>query len=260
MRYTYRYKNNFDYWNDRWKDLQVDNVMKNKKIYPLKNSLKVVGDDRVNKILEAGCGNGRILRYFHNNNFDIVGIDFISSAIEKLKKTDATLKVYTDSILKTNFPDNYFQYVLAFGLYHNFKDEVNVALNETHRILNSGGKLCASFRADNIQNRILDFLYEISYKGDKKGEKSFHKSNFKIKDLEDIFENSGFKILNISKEYNMSFLFKLKFFRANQNFNENKSRSEGYKLNFFGNIIKRLLYLISPTQFCSLYVLTALKK
>ena len=259
MRYTYRYKNNFKYWNDRWKDLSVDRIMKNKNIYPLKNSLKIIKDDKQNKILEAGCGNGRILRFFHKYNYDIIGIDFIDAAIQKLKKADPTLKVYTQSILNTDFPNNYFQYILAFGLYHNFKDEINDSIKETNRILKIGGKLCASFRADNIQNKMLDNLYELSYKSNKNEKKYFHKSNFKIRDLEKIFENSGFKILNISKEYNMSFLFKIKLFRARKKFNENKSRSEGYKLNIFGNFIKKILHIISPSQFCNLYVVTAIK-
>ena len=46
------------------------------------------------RILEAGCGAGRILKYFHNKQFDIIGIDFIENAIEKLKKDNQDLKVY----------------------------------------------------------------------------------------------------------------------------------------------------------------------
>ena len=45
------------------------------------------------KSLEAGCGAGRILRYYHEKNFDIIGIDFISEAINKLKDADQSLKV-----------------------------------------------------------------------------------------------------------------------------------------------------------------------
>ena len=37
-------------------------------------------------ILEAGCGAGRILRYFHDLGYDITGFDFIEVAVEKLKE------------------------------------------------------------------------------------------------------------------------------------------------------------------------------
>ena len=54
------------------------------------------------RILEAGCGAGRILKYFHNKQFDIIGIDFIENAIEKLKKDNQDLKVYVDDIKSPN--------------------------------------------------------------------------------------------------------------------------------------------------------------
>ena len=88
MRHTYRYKNNFQYWTDRWEDLEVDSVMSNKDIYPLKYSENLINNDKHNSILEAGCGNGRLLKYYHNNGYDIFGIDFIDSAVKKLKKSD----------------------------------------------------------------------------------------------------------------------------------------------------------------------------
>ena len=147
---------------------------------------------------------------------------------------------------------------MAFGLYHNFKDDSHIALLETNRILSDSGILCASFRADNIQNRIIDFLYEKRYTGDK-SKKFYHKSNFNKKDIYDVLKKSNFKIDRI--EINKYVFYKLKMFRSfNQNsFNENLSRNKGYKLNIIGRIINKLLLLISPSQFCSVYVVYARK-
>ena len=92
MRITYRYQNNKSYWNDRWSNVQADNQMKNEDVYPLKYAKKLI-KKKNGLILEAGCGNGRILRYFHNLKFNIIGIDFIQVAIEKLKQKDRSLKV-----------------------------------------------------------------------------------------------------------------------------------------------------------------------
>ena len=154
MRYTYRYKKNQDYWSERWLNLPVDNEMRNEFIYPLKNSISTIKDDKNGKILEAGCGNGRVLRFFHNKGYNIHGIDFIQNAIDKIKKADESLLVSCQSILNTDFKNNEFKYILAFGLYHNFKNELLPALAETSRILQKDGVLCASFRADNLQNFI----------------------------------------------------------------------------------------------------------
>jgi len=260
MRYTYRYKKNQDYWSERWLNLPVDNEMRNEFIYPLKNSISTIKDDKNGKILEAGCGNGRVLRYFHNKGYNIHGIDFIQNAIDKIKKADESLLVSCQSILNTDFKNNEFKYILAFGLYHNFKNELLPALAETSRILQKDGVLCASFRADNLQNFILDKITENKqYLKANKAKKYFHKANFTIRDLNLLFSKSNFEIISITKEFNMPFLFKFKIFRHfnQRNFNEKSGRNEGYKLNFLGNSIFGFLRLLFPSQFCSIYVVSA---
>ena len=260
MRHTYRYKNNFQYWTDRWENLEVDSKMTNKDVYPLKYSEKLIKNDKTGSILEAGCGNGRLLKYYHDKKFDIYGIDFIESAIDKLKKSDKSLKVKKMSIFKTDFESNKFKYIMAFGLYHNFEDNTLLALIETNRILSNVGVLCASFRADNIQNRIIDFLYEKRFEGTKT-KKFYHKSNFTKKDIYKIFKMSNLKINKIENAVNMSFLYKIRIFRSSKQnvFNENLSRNKGYKLNKIGRIINKLLLFISPNQFCNVYVVYASK-
>ena len=59
--------------------------MINESYYPLKYSNMLI-NDKSSVILEAGCGVGRVLRYYHNRNFKIIGIDFIEEAIQKLKR------------------------------------------------------------------------------------------------------------------------------------------------------------------------------
>jgi len=260
MRHTYRFENNFEYWTNRWKNLEVDDIMSNNNVYPLKYSEKLINNDRNGSILEAGCGNGRLLKYYHNKKYDIYGIDFIESAVRKLKKSDSSLKVQKMSIFNTKFKNNKFKYIMAFGLYHNFKDDTILALNETNRILSDSGILCASFRADNIQNMIIDNLYEKRFIGNKT-KKFYHKSNFTKKDIYDIFKKSNFKINKIENAVNMSFLYKIKLFRSSNqnNFDENISRNKGYRLNKIGRIINKLLLLISRNQFCNVYVVYASK-
>ena len=66
---------------------------------------KLIKNDKNGLILEAGCGNGRLLQYYHNRGFQIVGIDFISSSIKKLKDKDDSLNVFEMRIDKMNFPN-----------------------------------------------------------------------------------------------------------------------------------------------------------
>ncbi len=157
MRITYRSANNKDYWTKRWDDIPADAPMENSDVYPLKYAAMTV-KDKVGKILEAGCGAGRVLRYYHDRGYDIVGIDFIDVAISKLKEIDPTLQAEVGDITNLRFADQSFKYVLAFGLYHNLEHGLDKAIQETHRVLEKGGLVCASFRADNIQTRLTDCL------------------------------------------------------------------------------------------------------
>ena len=76
MRITYRTRGVKEYWTARWDNIPVDSPMENNNVYPLKYSEMII-KDRNGKVLEAGCGAGRILRYYHNKGIDIFGIDFI---------------------------------------------------------------------------------------------------------------------------------------------------------------------------------------
>ena len=118
--------------------------MENADVYPLKYAQIAIGG-KEGRILEAGCGAGRILRYYHDLGYDITGIDFMSLSFLSSKLL-MFLKVMPGDITNLDFSDEYFHHVLAFGLYHNLEKGLGKALAETSKILVSGGVLCASFK------------------------------------------------------------------------------------------------------------------
>ena len=215
--------------------------MMNTDAYPLKHAELTIKNNN-GRILEAGCGVGRILRYYHDKGYDIIGIDFIESAVKKLKDADSSLLVEDGDITSLRFAENSFKYVLAFGLYHNFENisDIKKAISETRRVLQQGGLVCASFRADNIQNRINDWLVQRRQKeADVTHKEHFHKMNLTSNEFATLFENAGLKINHFYTVENMPILYKIKFFRASEHkiFNETLWRKEGYKLSPFGNIV-----------------------
>lgn len=259
MRVTYRYANNKEYWTNRWGDIPADLPMQNKSVYPLKYAEQTVLDKN-GPILEAGCGAGRILRYYHASGYDITGIDFIDVAIEKLKAVDGSLKVETGDITNLQFPDSSFRYLLAFGLYHNLEHGLEKAVAETARVLQSGGRVCASFRADNIQTRLTDWLSDRkARKSGKVAATSFHKMNLTKREFVSLFEDAGFVIESVVPVENMPILYKFSFFRSvgHRVFDENKARAEGYRLSWFGQLLQNVLMRFWPDQFCNIYVLIA---
>ena len=92
MQATYRNKNINEYWHDRWDQIPIDSVMKNENIYPLKYANMTIQSQQ-GRILELGCGPGRLLRYYKNRGYNIVGVDFVEAIIDRLKKTDPELQV-----------------------------------------------------------------------------------------------------------------------------------------------------------------------
>lgn len=97
MYITWRYQNNKDYWTKRWMAIPADDAMQNKEAYPLKYALMTVQSPS-ETTLEAGCGNGRVLRYFKEKGYIISGMDFIPEAVAKLKEADSELDVEVGDI------------------------------------------------------------------------------------------------------------------------------------------------------------------
>ncbi len=121
MRITYRKNDSFAYWTQRWADVEADEAMENRASYPLKYALEAVARSFApngGRICEAGCGNGRLVRYFMRNGYHIRGFDFIPEAISKIKNVEPAAEVETGDILNLSYPDEYFDTFLAFGLYH----------------------------------------------------------------------------------------------------------------------------------------------
>ena len=195
MRITYRNADNKNYWTKRWSDIPADLPMTNNDVYPLKYAQQtVLAND--GPILEAGCGAGRIVRYYHDLGYDILGMDFIDVAIQKLKDADPSLKVEVGDITNLHYKDESFKYILAFGLYHNLEHGLEKSVAESYRVLQHGGKICASFRADNIQNRITDYQAKSKAKSKKilsiglgqNSGKSFHKMNLTKNEFVSLFK------------------------------------------------------------------------
>ena len=261
MRITYRYQNNLDYWTKRWQSIEIDESMNNTDSYPLKYATKVV-TNKNQKILEAGCGAGRILRFYHDKGYNIHGFDFVPEVIEKLLKKDKSLQVRAANILELPYQNNEYDVVLAFGLYHNLEVSLDVAIKETFRIIKPGGIVCASFRADNLQTYFTDWLTNFRSRNEQSAsEKVFHKMNLSKKELMNTFSQAGFEINALYPVINMPILYKFKFLRhsAHKEFNETLGRKEGYKLSGLGNFIQNLLVRYISDQYCNVFVITATK-
>ena len=92
------------------------------------------------KVLDAGCGNGKNIKYF-KNKCNIQGIDNCNNLINLCLSYGYNVQ-YSD-IRNTPFNDNYFDYIISIAVIHHIDSEngrLN-AINELLRILKKNGKL-----------------------------------------------------------------------------------------------------------------------
>lgn len=259
MRITYRRMENKDYGKNRWSVLPVDDSNGNIETYPLKYALQAVEMAPKGRLLDAGCGAGRVIRHFHARGYDIDGFDFIPEVIEKLHKSDPTLSVTAADVSNLPYGDDNYACVMGFGLYHNLPLELQVkSLQETRRVMSRNSILCASFRADNLTTRIGDMLRdrEDPSSDDKETPRVFHKINLSKKEIELQLKKGGFSPIDMKYVENMPILYKFTLCRHPDHrvFNEKLGRREGYKLNAFASLLHRTSIALFPKQFCNVYV------
>ena len=74
------------------------------------------------KILDAGCGEGRNMHWFLQSGFEIYGTDINEAAIAQLKSANADLtaeRLHVAPVEKLPFADNYFNHILQqYNFFH----------------------------------------------------------------------------------------------------------------------------------------------
>jgi len=262
MRISYRaHGGSKDYWQRRWDKLSIDNGAMNLERYPGLFAERLINGDRPDGlILEAGCGAGRVLRHYHDQGIEIVGLDFIASVLGALHREDASIPLAAGDITTLPFPDETFSAVLAFGLYHGLEIGLEAAMADTRRVIKRGGVLCASMRLDNLQNRVGDRMADRKAASRAAGSrKSFHKVNLTMAEFKALVTGAGFRLETVSFVENMSFLYKFAALRhASQKlFDESAARRAGYRFNMLGHALQRAAMALIPAQMANLAVITA---
>jgi SAM-dependent methyltransferase len=95
------------------------------------------------KVLEFGYGSGLLLPALAAISNNLYGIDIVSDPSDVgvcLKKINISAKLYQDDLLKINFPDNYFDLIVAFSVFEHVRDCQKI-ISEMFRILKPDGEL-----------------------------------------------------------------------------------------------------------------------
>lgn len=134
------------------------------------------------KILDAGCGTGGTMIRLHKEGFkNVTGIDKNPLALKFCKKR-GLIKIKISSIDKIDFPKNSFNAIICMDVLYHVGVNHKKAINEFNRILKPGGLLYMQEPSLNWLRGKHDIAIETGHR-------------FNKKELQDIAESNGFKII-----------------------------------------------------------------
>lgn len=167
-----------------WRDLEfIKNYIKN-------------GD----RILDYGCGNGRLLEILKDKKIEYIGADVSQKLLEIAKNKHPEhkfIKLDSQGILPLN--DNYFNKIISIAVFHHFPPEyAGKMTKELFRIIKPGGKIIVTvWKLD--QEKYKKYFSKngegyIPFKDNSSRVFNRYHYLYTKKDLREIFSKAGFKI------------------------------------------------------------------
>jgi len=261
-----------DFWDNLWNDAGPDPEEMDRKSYPLFPAIEYIGKD--GKVLECGCGPGRVFNYFYNNGFSVIGMDYSMSAVKSIKDSKAGASVVCSDALRLPFGPESFRYHCSFGVYGAFeeKEQRRSFLREAGRVLCEDGLLVASVSSKNHLFYGLSMLKQNSFMrrafGRKPVKYCFGWYQFSRLEIKSEIEEEGFLVENIvpvnTKElfYDLFPFFrgKLSGFDRKEAFKLTRGSENVYPLNKMGTKALSFINKKFPDLMAVTYVVIARKR
>jgi ubiquinone/menaquinone biosynthesis C-methylase UbiE len=162
------------------------------------------------RILDLGCGNGRLSELFRVKAVDYYGVDFSQKLIDIARERYPHLKFQVADALNLPFPSNFFDKVFSIAVLHHIPSkELRLQfLKETKRILRPKGLVILSVWNFSFFKNLNFLIKSISLKFRKNmdfGDAFILWGNdllryvhvFSEKEIKSLFQKSGFKIVEV---------------------------------------------------------------
>ena len=169
------------------------------------NLLEILGAGN-GKILDIGCGPGVMTKDIANLGWTYFGSDLSPAMIQQAQLVygnSSQISFKVGPVEKIDFPDNYFDVVVAMGLVEYLEDEV-IALKEILRVLKKNGRIIVSIPNWWSPARMWDrWLITPAAKiwrllTDKGPSTKLKHREYKVENYKKFLRNSGFEPLRIA--------------------------------------------------------------
>ena len=150
----YRTINVDEFWTNYWVRVSEDSdVIINYDYYPFTTLRDYLSRDM--KILEIGCGTGRVLKGLANEKYDIVGCDLDFNSLESIN-ANKKYRVFRSDIRNMPVRESTFDAVLCFGVLTCIEDisVIHRILSDINNILRNNGILIISLLNYNLLRKI----------------------------------------------------------------------------------------------------------
>jgi len=119
-----------------------------KEVVPLHDLLQ---NEKVQKILDLGCGGGRHLIYFAKLGYQVSGIDIAQEAVklsqEWLSEENLKAELKCGDMIQLPWPDNFFDAVISIRVIeHNQFIHIQKIFKEVYRVMKNGAFLFANLK------------------------------------------------------------------------------------------------------------------
>ena len=164
------------------------------------------------KVLDLGCGNGRWFSVFREKKVEYFGVDFSEKLVQIAKEKFPEGKFLVADALNLPFPENFFDKVYSIAVLHQIPSEIFRIkfLKEAKRVLKKEGKLILTvWKFHELKEKLILLKYtflkligkskldfrDVFESWGKRAKRYYH--FFSQKELKNLLEKAGFKILKI---------------------------------------------------------------
>lgn len=154
------------------------------------------------KILDVGCGNGRLGRYLNKSSKELVGIDISRKALDEAKPFyDKVLLIDLEKNLNDQFQIKYFDIIIFADILEHLKYPQKLLISMRKFLKDDGYIITSIPNVAFYRNRLNLLLGKWDYK--KEGILNIdHYKFFTLKTAKDLINKSGFRI--ISTKYSIT--------------------------------------------------------
>jgi len=191
-------------WNSLYKQQEDRNKELQEEVTALHDLFQ---KNKVQNILDLGCGSGRYLLHFAKLGYTLSGIDISGEAIKQLTERLAAENLQADlqcaDMIQLSWQDNFFDAILSIRVIeHNELSSIRMIIKDVYRVTKAGGYFFINIKKyppwkdwkDGKFARIDDHLYAPT-EGPEKGIIHYF---FTKAELEELF--ADFSIINLAED------------------------------------------------------------